>query len=134
MLIELSASTRVGKLSAFFFQNASIFDMRSAVPSSSSMVLMPNTLMGLPLAAAHLANSSTFGRPFMQGPHQVAQKSMTTTLPFRLARLTSVPSLVFSLKSGASPPVSSDICSLSGESTALRPLASNAMGVGRLVS
>src|SRR3954464_10798514 len=43
-------------------------------------------------------NSMNHGISILQGPHQVAQKSSSTTLPFSEASLTSLPSTSFSAK------------------------------------
>src|SRR3954468_5921001 len=43
-------------------------------------------------------NSTNHGISILQGPHHVAQKSSSTTLPFSEARLTSLPPTSFSAK------------------------------------
>src|SRR5574344_733105 len=46
----------------------------------------------------------TLGKSFLQSGHQLAQKSITTYLPFKLLTLKVFPSAVFNLKSGAFVP------------------------------
>src|SRR5574344_319022 len=46
----------------------------------------------------------TLGKSFLQSGHQLAQKSTTTYLPFKLLNLKVFPSAVFNLKSGAFVP------------------------------
>ena len=45
--------------------------------------------------------SSKSGMSLIQGPHQFAQKSRTTTLPLKSDSLTLLPSTVLSFQSGA---------------------------------
>src|SRR4051812_7988938 len=51
-----------------------------------------------------LATALVCGRDSMQGPHQVAQKSSTTTLPRKSDSLSGLPSLSATVKSGAGVP------------------------------
>src|SRR5271163_5354859 len=67
------------------------------VPSSS--MAAPTTVKFL--SANFFWNSISQGISIWQGSHQVAQKFTTTTLPFRLASVTSFPSNPLNVTSGA---------------------------------
>ena len=47
----------------------------------------------------------SFGKSFLQGPHQDAQKSSSTTFPFVAESGISIPSGFFNVKSGAISPI-----------------------------
>src|SRR5689334_16929902 len=53
------------------------------------------------LSLSELVTSVMIGNAIVHGPHHVAQKSSTTTLPFCSARLNLAPSTVSKLKEGA---------------------------------
>src|SRR5580698_5561549 len=65
----------------------------------SSSIATPSSVK--PLSAYFCWNSISQGISSRHGSHQVAQKFTTTTLPFRLASVTSLPSRSLNVTSGA---------------------------------
>ena len=61
----------------------------------------------------------------MQGPHQDAQKSTTTILPFIFSRLIGVPSTALKLKSGWSPELTTPRVGV--ERSTIRPIDTNSV-------
>src|SRR5947209_8351943 len=81
-------------------------------------MLTPSTTT--PCGAIVLLNASSDGASSTHGPHQLAQKLSTSSLPPKFDAVTVLPSSVTTLNSGAGSPAFTTFCSSVGYTTHAR--------------